>query len=99
MQKILIVDDDQANAVVLAKLLERCGYLARFELTGEAALKTAAEFEPDIVFVDLAMPDMNGYEVARQLKQQSSNGTPKVISLTGMARGHGHGDDAIFDQY
>src|SRR5438105_15730818 len=99
MPKILVVDDDPANAIILVKLLQHCGYDAKFELTGDAALKTAAVFEPDIVFVDLALPGLNGYEIAEQLKKHASSGRPKVISLTGYARGQGHGDDSIFDDY
>jgi hypothetical protein len=47
VKKILVVDDDESNAFVLAKLLQHCGYDAVFELSGEAALKTAAAFEPE----------------------------------------------------
>src|SRR5438132_7487437 len=99
MQKILVVDDDPANAIILVKLLQHCGYDAKFELTGDAALKTAAVWGPDIVFVDLAMPGLNGYEIGEQLKKHRSNGRPRVVCITGYARGQGHGDDSIFDDY
>jgi CheY-like chemotaxis protein len=99
MKRILIVDDDQANARVLALLLERYGYEAVFELDGAAALKTAAAFKPDVVFIDLAMPAMNGYELAKQLRQQASDSSPKLVSLTGVPRGFGHGDDSVFEEY
>jgi CheY-like chemotaxis protein len=93
------VDDDESNAFILAKLLQHCGYEAVFELSGEAALKTAAAFEPDVVFMDLAMPDMSGYELARQLRQRGSDGKPRLVSLTGSDRGQGDGDDSVFDDY
>lgn len=99
VKKILVVDDDESNAFVLAKLLQHCGYDAVFELSGEAALKTAAAFEPDVVFMDLAMPDMSGYELARQLRQRGSDGKPRLVSLSGSDRGQGDGDDSVFDDY
>jgi CheY-like chemotaxis protein len=51
VQKILVVDDDEAIAAILAKLLQHCGCDARFELSGESVLKTAAAFEADVVFI------------------------------------------------
>jgi len=98
VRKILVVDKE-STAVILVKLLQHCGYDAVFEPTGEAALKTAAVFEPDVIFIDLIMPDMSGYDIAQKLRFHRSNGKPKLISLTGYVRGQGQGDDSVFDDY
>ena len=65
---ILIVDDTPENLRLLSNLLEQQGYLVRPALNGTLALKTAELNPPDLVLLDVNMPDMNGYEVCRRLK-------------------------------
>jgi len=93
------VDDSKDCALILTKLLERCGYLVAFELSGKDALETAALIKPDVILVDLAMPDMDGYQLAQKLRKEAIDGKPKLVSLTGYPRGKGNGDDSIFDDY
>jgi len=94
-----VADDDYASAIILVQLLRRAGYEAQYGLTAEAVLQVADEFDPDVVFVDLIMPDMSGYELAQRIRSCKNGARPKIVSLTGMPRGHGHGDDSIFDEY
>ena len=93
------MDEFEPYADALANLLRRCGYDERRERTGESALSTAADFDPDVVFVDLRLPDMDGYRLADQLRQQGSDTRPKIVALTHIPRGEGGGDDAVFDDY
>ena len=83
MPRILIVDDDVAAADALASLLQSTGYGdARVAYTGAAALALAVEFVPTVALVDLELPDMSGYEVARHLSQHPQLQSPRLIALT-----------------
>ena len=81
--RILIVDDDVGAADALASLLQSTGYGdARVAYTGATALALAVEFVPTVAFVDLELPDMSGYEVARHLSQHPRLQTVRLIALT-----------------
>ena len=83
MPRILIVDDDVNAADALASLLQSMGYGdARVAYTGATALALALEFEPTVALVDLELPDMSGYEVARHLSQHPQLQTLRLIALT-----------------
>jgi CheY-like chemotaxis protein len=81
--RILIVDDDVNAAAALASLLQSAGYGdARVAHTGATALAVAVEFVPTILLVDLDLPDMSGYAVARQLSQHPQLRNLRLIALT-----------------
>lgn len=83
MPRILIVDDDVGAADALVSLLQSAGYGdARVAYTGAAALALAVEFVPTVALVDLELPDMSGYEVARHLSQHPQLQTLRLIALT-----------------
>lgn len=83
MPRILIVDDDVSAADTLASLLQSAGYGdARVAYTGASALALAVEFAPTVALVDLELPDMSGYELARNLSQHPQLKTPRLIALT-----------------
>ena len=83
MARILIVDDDLRAADALASLLQSTGYGdARVAYTGSTALALAVEFLPTVVLVDLELPDMSGYEVARLLSQHPQLQSLRLIALT-----------------
>lgn len=83
MPRILIVDDDVQAADALASLLQSTGYgEARVAYSGETALALAVEFVPTVAFVDLELPDMSGYEVARHLSQHPQLRTLRLVALT-----------------
>ncbi|MEO0408113.1 MAG: adenylate/guanylate cyclase domain-containing protein [Cyanobacteria bacterium P01_A01_bin.135] len=73
---VLIVDDVIENIQVLTKLLKPEGYQIRKALSGKAALRSASQSPPDLLLLDVNMPDMNGYEVCQQFKQD-----PKLRSI------------------
>jgi DNA-binding response OmpR family regulator len=82
-RRILIVDDDVNAAAALASLLQSAGYGdARVAYTGAAALALAVEFLPTVLLVDLDLPDMSGYAVARQLSQHRQLLNLRLIALT-----------------
>lgn len=84
MPRILIADGDVAAADALASLLQSTGYGdARVAYTGASALALAVEFVPTVVLVDLELPDMSGYEVARLLSQHAQLKNLRLVALTG----------------
>ncbi|RIK77621.1 MAG: hypothetical protein DCC67_12430 [Planctomycetota bacterium] len=82
--RVLVVDDHHDGATSLALMLRMLGYDSRAAYSGREALDVAVSFRPDAVFLDLAIPDVNGYEVAKTLRQSSL--AMVLIALTGMSR-------------
>jgi PAS domain S-box-containing protein len=82
-RKILIADDNEDAASTLGMLLRLAGHEVRTAHGGQAALTVARSFEPDIALLDIGMPDLNGYEVARQLRRTDSGKHVRLIALTG----------------
>jgi len=79
---ILLVDDVAANLGALSTTLEKSGYRVLTALSGAAALKTAAKARPDLILLDLLMPEMDGLETCRRLKTDPVlNGIP-VLFIT-----------------
>jgi CheY-like chemotaxis protein len=82
-KKILLVDDEPALTRMLRLNLEQTGrYEVREENRGVDALRAAREFRPDLIFLDVMMPDMGGDEVAEQLKQDPELSKIKYAFLT-----------------
>lgn len=67
--RILIVDDHRSSAEVLSMLLQRLGHRVETADNGKAALGLAERFKPEIALLDLVLPDMDGYEVSRRLRE------------------------------
>jgi CheY-like chemotaxis protein len=82
-RRILVVDDNQDAAESLAMLLSLSGDDTRIAYDGLEALQTAAVFRPDVIFVDLGLPKLNGYEVARKVRQSPGGDKMLLIALTG----------------
>ena len=78
------MDDDADSAESQAILLRLDGHEVLTLLDGRTALAEAAIFEPDVVMLDIGLPDMDGYEVARRLKR--SGCTARLIAITGYGR-------------
>jgi len=81
--RLLVVDDNLDAAESLGMLLELQGHEVRVASSGVAALEITKAFTPDVVFLDIGMPGMDGYEVARRLRQQPSLGNVVLAALTG----------------
>lgn len=83
-KKILIVDDEPLNLQVLKQILQD-QYQLIFAKTGEKALELATTQRPDLILMDIMMPEMNGYDVVRSLKQNKNTTKIPVIFVTAMA--------------
>lgn len=79
--KILVVDDNRAAADALAKLLALRGHRTHAVYAGQEAIDTAPAHAPDVILLDIGLPDMEGYEVARTLKELGVTAT--LVALTG----------------
>ena len=99
-KKILLVEDDEALAKLVKWNLELAGLVVQTETSGMAALKYTAEHQPDLVILDVKLPDLSGYQVARELRRLHHPWTVPVLMFTGMdkpvdqLRGFAHGADA-----
>jgi len=82
-QRILVVDDNIDAAETMVMLLDLSGHDARAAFGGQEALDVAMMFQPEVVFLDIGLPGMNGYEVARRLLANPSTASAKLIALTG----------------
>jgi CheY-like chemotaxis protein/anti-sigma regulatory factor (Ser/Thr protein kinase) len=81
--RVLIVDDNADAAQLFASLLAMCGHSIEVAHTGAEALAKAKSFVPEIVFLDIGLPDMSGLEVAKTIRQAPSLCGVKLIALTG----------------
>ena len=97
---VLLVEDDEAVAKVVTRRLMRDGFEVHTVSRGEIALAYAAAHRPDLVILDLQLPDMHGYQVARQLRTLYHSWVVPILMLTGMdqaidqLRGFAFGADA-----
>jgi CheY-like chemotaxis protein len=81
--RILVVDDDEDLAQLLAKVLVTRNYEVRTARDSLSAIRTAVEFTPDVALVDIGLPMMDGYELARELCKVLPAGSCRLIALTG----------------
>lgn len=80
--KILIIDDKEENLSLFSGILSPYGYDVRVASSGEEGLRTAKEFLPDLILLDVVMPRMSGYDVLRELKEEKLLKDTPVIFLT-----------------
>jgi twitching motility two-component system response regulator PilG len=80
---VLVVDDSPTIRKILGLTLEREGYKVIAEANGESALKRLQEVVPRVVLLDIAMPDLDGYEVCKRIKQDPRTSAVPVIMLSG----------------
>jgi PAS domain S-box-containing protein len=82
-KKILVVDDNIDAADTLAMLLQSCDHSVEVVHSGEAALHAAAKVRPHIVLLDIGLPDIDGYEVARRLRARPEHQKTKLVAISG----------------
>jgi CheY-like chemotaxis protein len=82
-RRLLLVDDNVDTAEALASLLGHLGQNVLVAHDGSSALEAAATFQPEIVFLDIGLPGLNGYEVALRLRQQSGLEKTLLVAMTG----------------
>lgn len=81
--RVLVADDDRDTVVTLATILQHEGHEVREVYRGSEVLRMVRDFDPDVALVDIGMPGMTGYDVARELRQVFGKGRPVLIAVTG----------------
>ncbi len=84
--RILIVDDNEDAATALELLLEEAGHSVRTAHTGPAGLAAALEFLPDVMLLDIGLPELDGFEVAKRIRQQAALHNVVLVAMTGYGR-------------
>ncbi|MDB5880577.1 MAG: putative histidine kinase, atypical hybrid [Ramlibacter sp.] len=99
--RILVADDNRDAADTMTMLLEVMGHSVRHVNDGEAAVQAAAEFNPQIVLLDIGMPKLNGYEACRRIRAQEGGAGMIIIAITGWGQPEDRlkSEDAGFDQH
>ncbi len=82
--RVLIVDDSEDSAYIMSQLLGHAGLDVRVAVNGEEALQLTADFKPDVALLDICLPNMDGYEVARRLRTVSGQAQIRIIVLSGV---------------
>ena len=84
--KVLVVEDMRALRVITARLLEKLGHVVEFAENGPLALLKLDTFTPEVVFSDIAMPGMTGYELAQRIRQRPECAQVYLVALTGFGQ-------------
>lgn len=79
---ILIVDQDQGSRAFAARLFERAGFAIDEAASGEEAMASAREVRPSLVLLDVVLPDLSGFEIARELRDEFGDDLP-IIFISG----------------
>jgi CheY-like chemotaxis protein len=93
-RRILVVDDDRDEVEMLKMLLDTTGNPAQYAYDGLEAVKVAEETRPDLILLDIGMPNLNGYETCRRIREQPWGKEMVIVALTGL----GHDDDRLKSQ-
>ena len=80
--KILIVDDNKTNLKLMSQMLEKSAFEVNTAVSGEECFKNISELKPDLILLDIVMPNMDGYEVCKQLKKNKNTSNIPVIFLS-----------------
>ena len=81
--RLLVVDDNNDAAVVLRMLLQALGHEAHIEHDGQRALERASQLSPQLLFLDIGLPDMDGFELARRLRAMPETADATLVAVTG----------------
>jgi CheY-like chemotaxis protein len=84
--RILVVDDNVDSAEAISKLLQSKGHEVRCTFDGASAITVTEQFGPQLILLDISLPDIDGYEVLRRLREQRSASNPVVVAVTGFGQ-------------
>jgi CheY-like chemotaxis protein len=82
-RRVLLVDDNLDTANSMARLLKRAGHLVEVAHDGPQALEKAAQHVPEVVLLDIGLPGMDGFEVARRMRKAPGGENAMIIAVTG----------------
>jgi CheY-like chemotaxis protein len=85
-RRVLVVEDQPSLARMTVALLEKLGHEVRAAADGPEALLAVRDYNPEIVLLDIGLPGMDGYEVARCLRSEMGEDTPMLVAMTGYSQ-------------
>lgn len=99
-RRVLVVDDNRDTATSCAQLFHALGHDVRTAFDGFEAIEVAHSFRPEVIFLDIGLPGMNGYDVAKTLRKEGFN-DESIIAVTGYGQPEDRqrSDDAGFDEH
>jgi len=83
-QRVLVVEDNLDSVHSMAMLVKMMGHEVQFAINGFAALDIARQFRPDVVLLDIGLPDFSGYEIIRQLKYEEALSHTRFIAVSAL---------------
>jgi CheY-like chemotaxis protein len=81
--RVLVADDERDQVATLAAILQDEGHEVREVYRGSEVLRLVRDFDPDVALIDIGMPGMSGYDVAREVRDACGPGRPLLIAVTG----------------
>lgn len=84
-RSVLIVDDQIDSVQALSILLEWAGHEVHLAMDGLSALQAASDYHPDLIFLDISMPGLNGYEVCRRLRDMPAFVDARIYALSALS--------------
>ncbi|MBN1473783.1 MAG: response regulator [Syntrophaceae bacterium] len=84
-KKILVIEDNQQNLYLMRYLLEDCGYEVFEAMDGKEGIDKAASINPDLILLDIQLPTMDGYAVARTIRQNNILAKTPIVAVTSYA--------------
>jgi CheY-like chemotaxis protein len=100
-RRVLVVEDQPALARVTVALLKKLGHEVRAAADGREALLAVREYNPEVVLLDIGLPGMDGYEVARCVRSELGSAAPLLVAMTGYGQHevNRHAQKAQFDHH
>src|SRR3954454_13709569 len=86
VRRVLVVDDDDDSAAAMAMLFKLSGNEVRVANNGSEAIEVAETFRPNLILLDIAMPEVSGYDVCQHIRQQPWGNDVVMAALTGWGR-------------
>jgi len=83
--RILVADDKETNRLLLSRMLSGVGFVVREAANGREAILAFEEWHPDLIFMDIVMPGMDGYEATRRIRAMEEAGETRIVAITASA--------------
>ncbi len=85
MKKILVIEDNENNMYLIRFILKKHSYEVVEAITGKEGMELSIKERPDLILLDIQLPDMDGFEVTKKLRESEANGEIPIIAITSFA--------------